>query len=87
MKVSSLVFALLLATAPVVTCGSAYADGCSQPNCKSEDTPFADKWAESMALLTAPAPAAGVGATNLHRGFRALRQLRLQRFSGGDARR
>ena len=58
MKVSSWVLALFLVSAPVVTCGSAYADGNACNGCKSEDVPPLDRTAPPVPLLTAPEPTA-----------------------------
>ena len=57
MKVSSWVLALFLVSAPVLMCGSAYAD-CGGSSCKSEDAPPVDKSAAPAPLLTAPEPTA-----------------------------
>jgi hypothetical protein len=54
MKVSRLLFALLLVSAPVLMAGSAYADPCIGSNCKSKDTPPVDNPAAPVPLLTAP---------------------------------
>ena len=58
MKVSSLVFALLLASTPVLMSGAAYAD-CGGSSCKSEDPPPLDQSAPSAARSTASAVFAG----------------------------
>ena len=56
MKVSSLVFALLLASTPVLMSGAAYAD-CGGSSCKSEDPPPLDQSAPPAASRSAaPAP-------------------------------
>ena len=55
MKVSRWVLALFLVSAPVLMCGSAYAD-CGGSSCKSEDAPPVDKSAAPAPLLTAPEP-------------------------------
>ena len=55
MKVSSLVFALLLVSTPVLMSGSAYADGCNSSSCKSEDPPPLDNSVPPAARSTASA--------------------------------
>jgi hypothetical protein len=58
MKVSNLVFALVLASTPVLMSGSAWS--CEGAGCnKSENTPPADQTAPPVALLRAPTPTAG----------------------------
>jgi hypothetical protein len=58
MKVSRWVLALFLVSAPVLMCGSAFADGSGCNGCKSEDVPpLGQKTAPPVPWLTAPEPA------------------------------